>query len=293
LFHLLDSVKSKWKERIANGRGTHVPLFTNFVCCYNQPNMTLVSKIALLSSFLGLASARVSNQKYREAGFGADAWLSFDGCPFYGDSYVFANVYSTESNFKATGQYGYKSTTNFGYLNAGMSLTTCDESTIVFTEGFTYLDTYYGDEVLFTIDAKKLTSATIKDVQLPLYNYSCSYECTEICYPEIFGYGTCPETEEAYIDCYTTTCDEEREIVGVGAMDLTWTASSSPNQYSQISRSTQAYESYMSKSKGNYRDATTFASVSVEGQNILPSTSPYSNAIMSSTTYMDMTRYSN
>lgn len=254
--------------------------------------MILVSKIALLSSLLGLASAGVVNYKYRSAGFAGDASLYFDGCPLFGGGSLYTYVYSAETKFKATGQAGFKSTDNFDFLNAGMYLSTCDESTVVFTEGTTYLDTFYGDEVLFTIDTKKLTSATIKDVQVPLYRYSCSYECTEICYPEIFGYGTCPETEEPYIACYTTTCDEEWEFVGVADLDLTWTASSSPYQSSQMWRATQGGSSYMSKGKGSYRDATTFASVSLEGQNILPSASLYSYGALSSTTYMDMTRYS-
>jgi hypothetical protein len=255
--------------------------------------MILVSKIALLSSLLGLASAGVVNYKYRSTGFGADAYLSFDGCSFWGGSSVSAYAYSAETKFKATQRSGFKSTDSFDYLAADVYLTTCDEATIVFTEGSTYLDTFYGDELLFTIDAKKLTSATIKDLQVPLYSYECSYECTEICYPEIFGYGTCSETEEAYIDCYTTSCDDEREFVGIADLDLAWTASSSTYQSTQISRSRQAGgPSSMSKSKGSYRDATTFASVSVEGQNILPSASLYSYGTLSSTTYMDMTRYS-
>ena len=257
--------------------------------------MILVSKIALLSSLLGLASAGVVNYKYGSAGFAADAWMEFDGCPIYGSS-MFASVYSTENKFKATGRYGIKSTEDFDYLYVGVTQTTCDDSTIVFTYGDTYLNTFYGDTVLFTIDTKKLTSATVKDAQVPLYRQSCSYECTEVCFPELYEYGTCPETEEVFLDCYITTCDEERESVGMGALDLTWTASSSPYQSSMISRSSSTLfgrRSDMSKSKGTYRDATMSASVSVEGQNILPSTSPlYSDVRLSSTTSMETVRYS-
>jgi hypothetical protein len=113
----------------------------------------------------------------------------------------------------------------------------------------------YGNTT-FKIEGGRLTKASVKDIDMPVFGTECKYDCTETCYAEIWGWGTCPPEPKAS-SCYTTEC-RELAYLGNARVSVRWKV---PNRLGNLSltesSSMYSYRSkgstYMSKSRGSMR----------------------------------------
>jgi hypothetical protein len=147
----------------------------------------------------------------------------------------------------------------------------------------------YGNLITkFNIDVANLKQASVKDLELPIYENTCDYVCTEMCYPEIFGYGTCPEDELPYLDCYTSSCTYEETYLGTALVSVDWKlpagVTTKPIQSSYTSREVYNGNTYTSKSSGSYRyDLAVTITATLDGESLFSSPMDYVSGDLSDT----------
>lgn len=231
--------------------------------------MICFSKNALVASMMtsalvGVSASTVTTKNFYK-GYGASAYASFPAgdCDYiYGSSFS-VSAYSTKSRFKSTGNGKFSQSSKFDEFSMYYSESTCDDSKITYRYGNIYDQSNYGDSVptKFKTDIKNLTEASLLNLELPVFENTCGYVCTEVCYPYYIGYGdgTCsPETELPYLECYLADCLGEDVFIGNAAVSVTWkakpgTENTQPTFNKYSSRETGPGYTYTSKSKGNYR----------------------------------------
>jgi len=259
--------------------------------------MPFFSRISLLLfAMVGLAPARVINEKYKSAGYHGSSYFSWDvpGC-YYGSNYLDSYIYGSKTKFKTTGKTNYMamSSDDFSDVYVYFRFESCpDETTLNYLYGYAYESFNHAMPSLFTIETKKLAEASLTDMQVPVYSGSCTLTCYEVCYAEIFEYGTCPP-ENPVTECYQDSCTEGYE--DVANVDIVWssddlTPPASQEVWSSRYRSGGSWSMY--RSKGQYRyDMITTVSATIDGINILPKTEGYSYGGLGSSTSMDTYKY--
>jgi hypothetical protein len=202
-----------------------------------------IAKIALATRLLAVAvSATNAKSKFSTKGYNAYATAQFDGCPELFGSSLEVSVYGVQSRFKQTSSDDENGTiveTNkFDDFYLLVSSSTCNDTTLTYKRGAVYDSQDYGDEIEtnFAIERNSLTKASLQGLEVPIYSNECSYYCTETCYPEIFGYGACPTTETARLECYTVHCGVE-EYIGNAKVSVFWKV---PKRWSKQQGLTQA-----------------------------------------------------
>jgi hypothetical protein len=246
--------------------------------------------VALAAAMLVGEAAAAAPTKYTTAGYSSYAWAYWDTCSVNDGSYFDVSVYSSQSKTKAAGGNN-KSTDQYENLYLYFTfVTSCDGDTVNYVTGSAY-EWSYNVKPVFTIESKKLTSASLKDVKVPVLSYSCTYSCYEVCYAEWWGYGTCPP-EPTYTEC-SPSCTYPEET-GVATVNVNWSDSSNTalSQSTSSYRFKDSYGFYAYRSKGSSRDAPVTISVAVDGVTILPGTAAYSYGSLSSTTEMNIAKYS-
>eukprot|EP00977_Amphora_coffeiformis_P015404 scaffold4510_cov183-Amphora_coffeaeformis.AAC.89 len=263
----------------------------------------LASIIATMSS-TSFVSAKMVQSKWTSAGYDAWAEVYFDnsGCNddwWYYSNYLYANAYARQSKFKVNGKNGFVEATDLDDFYLYYTQTTCDGPLYRYQYG--YVDSWYdyGGTVpgKFSIEGKKLTEASLKGLEMPIYENVCSDTCVEHCYPEIFDFGTCSDENPPDVVCYRN-CSEE-VFVGFAYVDVVWTLNGTflPPP---LEKSTSSYSSkrdgysYTSRTKGSYRyDLPIILTAKFEdGSDLFSGPHIYSYSQLASTTYKDVSKYS-
>lgn len=247
-------------------------------------------KTSVLLTMAFTASAKSVINKYSSKGFSASADVSFKSeCPYFYGNYLYAGIYGSASKFQTTGSDGYKETSEYEDVYVDFSTTTCDDTTVQFTYGSVYSYTDNSADAVFGVDPKTLKKSSLESIEMPIYSYSCEYECIEMCYAEIFGYGTCPEDELPYVECYTSVCDP-LSMTGVAKISINWVEDGSNTYHSSsVSRSRSGSYSTLYKSKGVTRDSEVSVSVNLNGQELIPEGEPsYSSGYIQKSDSMDI-----
>lgn len=223
--------------------------------------------------------------KYNTAGYWAYAYAYFESCSVDQGSYLDLSLWSYDSSTKVTGNN--KLTDKYESLGVYFNfVTSCDGDTVNFLTGSAYEWSYNDVKPTFSLETQKMANALIKNVQVPVLSYSCAWSCYEVCYAEIFGYGTCPPWD-VYTEC-SPSCSYP-EPAGTAIIDVTW---SDPSN-TPLSVSTNSYRSkfYHYKAKGSSRYAPVTISAKVDGVSILPGTPSYAEGYLSSSSDMTIYKY--
>jgi hypothetical protein len=238
---------------------------------------------------------------WNSKGYSAYASLQWDGCPYIHSSSLDISAYGDVTRFKQTsGGNGEVQTSKYDDFYVSLSKSSCDDATITYQYGYVFDSEDYGDmiEPEFMINKDDLTKATLKGAEVPIYGNTCSYICTEVCYPEIFGHGTCPETESPYLECYTVECSVE-EYYGIAQVNVYWKVpkrlvDEGLAKSNSMYRSRQDGNTYMSRSRGQYRyDVPVTVKVTLNGSEMFPSspTNDYAELGKTRSKQVEKTKY--
>jgi hypothetical protein len=276
---------------------SHYPILSasmNHIFLPSAATMISIPKTALFASLMSttsLVSASTSTKSFGK-GYGATVYASFaESCEVIHYSSFNVYAYSNKNRFiTKTGNSVIKESSKFDDLSISYTESSCDNSTITYRYGNIYDQSNYGNSVptKFTMETKNLKEAEVKNLELPIFENTCTYECTEVCYPYYMGYGTCPETEFPYLECYTTSCGEDQPL-GVAQVSVTWDAaagtSATPPVKSRSSfRETGPGYSYDSKSSGSYRyELDIVITATLNGSDLFLTTPDYVAGDLSST----------
>jgi hypothetical protein len=250
----------------------------------------------LMTTGLGV-SAKTVNSRYTSAGYDVYVGAYFDtGCSINYGNYFYASAYSAATKFRTTGRNGYIETSSYDQLYLSYSEEICDDTTVTYKYGNIGDFSDYGGTVpaKFTIDKLKLTEASIVGLELPLYSATCNYVCMEVCYPEIFEYGTCPEME-SYLECSVMDCGVE-EYIGTATVSVSLKTPAGTNTPPESSSSSYSFSyggsSYRSRSKGSYRyDIPVTITAKLNGADLFSSTPTYYSQL-SNTNTKDVSKWS-
>jgi hypothetical protein len=240
----------------------------------------MIGFVALLATTsLVVVSATNVKTKFTSKGYSAYASNSYPGCNAIYGSQLDVGVYASKYRFKETaGDAGVVQTDKLDDFYFSFTSSSCNNATVSYQRGSIYEFENYGDnpETEFKIEGGQLTKAWLKGVRVPVYGNECSYYCTEMCYPEIFGYGTCPETEPAYLECYTLECGTE-EYLGTARVSVHWKVpkrlgDEGLHLSNSMYRSRSDGYTYMSRSRGQYRyDVPVTVKATLDGSDLFPS----------------------
>jgi hypothetical protein len=184
----------------------------------------------------------------------------------------------------------------FDELYLSFTTSICDGTKRTILTGYVYDFADYGGKVPATFEVFKpnLREASVEGLEVPVYSRSCTYYCIEICYAEIFEYGTCPP-EPTYVECYENC--EEPEFIGNAAVSVSWkmpTGTNTPLEQSSYSYS-RSYSGYSesSSSKGSYRyDIPVTISATLNGENVFSSSPSYDYGYIANTNSKSVTKTS-
>ena len=242
--------------------------------------------LATLANLAGAAPTKYSSagySSYYSSGFDAPA-----GCEYlHGGGTLDFYIYGSQGKFQTSGKDGYKESSTYEDMYAYLDIvTSCDGNSVEYLSGAAAIG-YYNVAPKFGLDAKKLSNAWVAAMVVPLSRYTCTQACYETCYPELFEYGTCPETEEAYIECYYSDCTQED--AGIAEIDIEWTATTASSQSSSSSsyKDPRSGFTYSYKNKGTSRDASATVSALVDGVSVFVSEPSYSYGSIWSTTNVE------
>lgn len=246
---------------------------------------------------VGHALGKVTNEQYKSAGYFGSAYLYYEapGC-FYDYSYLGAYVYGSKSKFKTTGQTGYLTMggDSFEGLSLYFRFANCpDRDTVNYLYASVYEYFYTSNnQNLFTIESKKLAEASL-NIKVPVYSGSCTLYCYDVCYADIFGYGSCPP-EEPVEECYYSSCVEE-VFEGVADFTIKWNSNAlTPPATQTVSSYRYQSDGYwsMNRSRGQTRyDMLMSVTATIDGMNILPSSLDYLSGELGTTMDMSMYKY--
>jgi hypothetical protein len=230
--------------------------------------MIRYATIAFISSLMITASVSAAGDAFKskryEEGYNAyaGAYLSND-CDFFSSNYMDLTAFSTKSKFTSISTGSNSGFTleckDIEEFSLYMSTYTCDATTVTYRYGNIYDSSNLASQsTTFRIDGLMLMEASIEGLEVPIFENTCSYNCTEICYAELMGYGTCPEDELPYLECYMSECSNE-DYIGNAVVSVSWTApsdrSTQMTQRNEVVRSFGKESSSWSKTQGLTRDS--------------------------------------
>jgi len=264
--------------------------------------MFLSIKSIVLSALLAnslVAAGSKSPVKYTATGYDAYVYAGFDSCSSNFYSSLSASVWGSQSKFKATtsGSNDGKVASN-SYESMWVSLDlvescSSDGMTVDFLTGSVWESSYSGNAPKFTIESKKLSQAIFEDIPVPMFRHTCTYECMEICYAEIWEYGTCPP-EEPYLECWYSSCTDYEEA-GTATVNIQWTDNSNTalvthsSSYRSKDPRTGSYS--LSRTKGSYRYIDNMAITAVLDGSSLVSQASYTDGQLSKTSEKSISKY--
>jgi hypothetical protein len=254
----------------------------------------VVTLMATSSIFVSATNVRT---KFTLKGYSAYASADFEGCSYLEGSSLQLSAYGSQFRFKEVvgGETGMVQSDVVDDFYLSFTKSSCDNSTITLQRGFLY-DSSSFDSIQpdFKIERDELTKASLRGIQVPVYGNKCSYVCTEVCYAEIFGYGTCPP-ELPELSCYTTECGME-QFMGVAKVSVVWKV---PNRLGNVglATSTSVYRTrtegytYMSRSRGEYRyDVPVTIKATLNGVELFPSEPVYEYGELAKTRSKDVSK---
>jgi hypothetical protein len=257
--------------------------------------------VALVTTLMAtslVVSATTTKTRYTSKGYNAYASASYEGCDYIYSSYIDVGVYGAQSKFKQTaGENGFVQTSKYDDVNVYFSQSSCDDTTVTFMHGSIYDSSNYGDglDSEFKIESEQLTQATLRSLEVPVYSNTCTYVCTEVCYAEIFGYGSCPPELPA-LECYTVECGAEETYLGIAKVNVTWKvpkrlADEGLSNSNSVYRSRSEGYTTMSRSRGTYRyDMPVTIKVTLKGVDLFPSSPTYDYGELGNTKSREVTK---
>jgi hypothetical protein len=258
--------------------------------------MTRFIALVITLPSLFVAATNV-NTKYTSKGYNAYASVQYQGCEYLYGSQVDTSVYAGQSKFKeVVGDVGMVQTNVYDDFFFSFASSSCNDTHVTYKRGAVYEYENYGDNVNteFKIEGVELTKASLKGIEVPVYGNECTYVCNEVCYAEIFGWGTCPPELPTY-ECYTLECSEET-YMGNAKVSAFWRV---PNRLGNagLTTSSSMYryrsegQTYMSKSRGSYRyDVPVKVNVTLNGSNLFSSAPLYTYADLGNTRSKEVTK---